>query len=274
MSELVSVIIATWNREKLLERAVKSALAQTYRNLEILVCDDGSTDNTFEMLERIGDDRIKWIPGEHSGLPAVPKNRGLKKCKGKWIAILDSDDAWTPVKIEKQLKALNKTGLKASCSNAWRYVEGKNTNERYIFWNKDIIAFEDLLYVNIVINCSAIFHSSLLDKIHQFPEDERFKVGEDYAFWIRASALTDFAYINEPLILYTDNRKKSVRSDYQDFGGVHNSVLDDFIDWAYEKEIDEKYIKKAKNWRLYGAKRFFPVAVNVLKKAKRNLFKS
>ena len=92
---LVSVIMPTWNRASIIEDAIRTVLDQTYANFELLVCDDGSTDNTHEILQAFDDERIKWLPAEeNSGKPSVPKNRGINKCQGEWIAFVDSDDVF------------------------------------------------------------------------------------------------------------------------------------------------------------------------------------
>src|SRR5262245_1813867 len=99
----ISVIIPTWNRAQSVKRAISSALRQTHPPHEILVCDDGSTDNTEEVVRAMGDSRVRWIAGPHAGCPAVPRNRGIAASKGDWIAFLDSDDAWLPEKLEAQI---------------------------------------------------------------------------------------------------------------------------------------------------------------------------
>jgi glycosyltransferase involved in cell wall biosynthesis len=88
---MVSVIVPTYNRARLVERAVRSALAQTLASLEVIVVDDGSTDNTLEVLGVIADPRLRVIEGDHAGAPAA-RNRGLAVARGEWLLFLDSDD--------------------------------------------------------------------------------------------------------------------------------------------------------------------------------------
>ena len=80
----VSVIIPTWNRANTIEKAVRSALNQTMPDMEALVCDDGSTDDTFRIVNSIADPRVKWIGGAHAGIPAVPRNRGIAEADVAW----------------------------------------------------------------------------------------------------------------------------------------------------------------------------------------------
>ena len=102
---LVSVIIPAYNCEKYVVEAINSVLAQTYKNWELLVLDDGSKDNTLQVIEEFSknDSRIKTLPnGKNMGVSAT-RNRGIELASGEWIAFLDSDDMWHPLKLEKQL---------------------------------------------------------------------------------------------------------------------------------------------------------------------------
>lgn len=100
----VSVLIPTWNREEYLGEAIESVLAQTYRDFEIVVVDDGSTDGTAELVKRYDQVRYVWQP--HSGIPAA-RNRALEEARGELIAWLDSDDLYAPTKLEKQVAYLD-----------------------------------------------------------------------------------------------------------------------------------------------------------------------
>lgn len=100
----VSVVVPVWNREGTIERAIRSALEQTQPPLEVIVCDDGSTDGTADILRRLAreDPRVRVISAGRSGGPAAPRNRGLGHAEGEWVAFLDSDDEWLPGKLQVQ----------------------------------------------------------------------------------------------------------------------------------------------------------------------------
>src|ERR1700751_873927 len=100
----VSVIIPTFNRGKLVVNAIRSVLCQTYRDYEIIVVDDGSTDDTAEALTPYMD-RIQYVYQVNQGTSAA-KNKGIQLARGRWISVLDSDDLWLPTKLEAQLKAV------------------------------------------------------------------------------------------------------------------------------------------------------------------------
>src|ERR1017187_8226572 len=125
---LVSAIIATYNRAYIVCEAVESILNQTYKNIEVIVVDDGSTDNTQEILKQYGG-RIHVIYQKNSG-PAAARNRGIRESRGEIISFLDSDDLWLPTFVERQVSVLQRAGLDVPCSisNSWfRYATGAGT---------------------------------------------------------------------------------------------------------------------------------------------------
>ncbi|NKE34533.1 glycosyltransferase family 2 protein [Natronococcus sp. JC468] len=105
---LVSVIVPTYNREETVSRAIDSVLAQTYDELEVVVVDDGSTDDTRSVLESYDDDRVRPIYHETNQGANVARNTGIEHARGKYVAFLDSDDEWRPEKLEAQLDVLEK----------------------------------------------------------------------------------------------------------------------------------------------------------------------
>ena len=241
----VSVIIPTWNRAALIEKAIRSALEQTAPVLEVLVCDDGSTDNTEDIVKNIGDDRVRWVNGARGGRPAIPRNRGLRECAGEWVAFLDSDDLWLPEKLEKQLDLAEKLGCLAVCSNGYHAIPGNGTVGRYLNWDSNRVTFEDLLGVNRVICSSAVLHRSLLHSIEGFPEDPGLKVGEDYSLWLRVATQTDFAFVPEPLIVYLDDAANSVRCDLADELMTRVAVCGNFIRWGLSRQMQPSCLRKA-----------------------------
>ncbi len=106
---LVSIIIPTYNRANLVIRAIESALNQTYRNIELIVIDDGSKDQTPQIISQIKDPRIRYIRYEENRGASHARNVGLSLAKGEFISFLDSDDEFLPQKIEKQLEAFEKS---------------------------------------------------------------------------------------------------------------------------------------------------------------------
>lgn len=244
----VSVIIPTWNRANTITKAIYSALSQTIPPIEILVCDDGSTDNTRELVYSlsIGNPQVKWFNGPRGGRPAIPRNRGIAESIGDWLAFLDSDDEWMPNKLEKEIEVAGKLGLKAACSNAKRLISGNLTDETMLTWNSDKLSFFNLIKQNSVICSSAIIHRSLLTHVIGFPECKGLTALEDYALWLRVATQTDFAFVREPLLIYSDDPETSIRNGGGDFLSQQNQVLRNFIKWGIQGKIGKSHLQLAK----------------------------
>jgi glycosyltransferase involved in cell wall biosynthesis len=234
-SPLVSVIIPTWNRKDIVTAAIHSVLRQSYKNIEILVCDDGSFDDTFKRVSAIDDSRIKWVPGKHVGLPAAPRNAGLKIASGEWIAFLDSDDIWHEKKLETQLRALQNAAQPtlASCSNAERRISPQEITGLLLAIpaTDTRITRAQLFKTNFVITSSALFHRSLLREAAGFPINVNLKVGEDYAFWLRIATSTDFIFHADPLLVYSDTPQTSVRGFKRNETIAKLHVLLNYFKW-------------------------------------------
>ena len=100
---MISVLMSTYNRAAYIKRAIDSVLAQTYKDFELIIVDDGSTDNTGEIIESYQDERIIYLPLAQNSFYCYAANYGLKKCKGDYVAFINSDDEWMPEKLEKQI---------------------------------------------------------------------------------------------------------------------------------------------------------------------------
>ena len=207
----VSVIIPTWNRAAAVVAAVGDVLGQTEPDLEVLVCDDGSTDDTRTRLQEIPDPRLVWIDGPRSGCPAAPRNRGIRLARGEWIAFLDSDDRWLPTKLTRQLETASAAGVGAVSSNATRLRDGKPSGT-VVDHPRPLIRTADLLARNPVVCSSMVVRADVLARCGEFPEDRAHLAIEDHALWLRVAAITDIAYVPESLVLYADEPATSVRA--------------------------------------------------------------
>lgn len=229
LSPLVSVIIPTWNRKHLLAKAVASVLNQRNVSVEVMVCDDGSTDGTAEMIAGWADARIRLLSCKNAGRPAIPRNRGIAAAQGEWIAFLDDDDIWLPRKLENQLMAAQKNSALAVCSNALRLIPGNKANIPYLAFPPKQLDFKALCRCNYVITSSAMFHRSLLPKVIGFPEEKRYTAVEDYALWLRIASLTPFLMLPVPQLIYRDSPETSIRSKNN---SDKESIQDVFLNWC------------------------------------------
>lgn len=195
MKDKVSVIIPTFNRALTLSRAVDSVLNQSYGNLEIIVIDDGSTDNTQEILKNYP--QIQIITQENSGVSAA-RNSGVKIASGTWISFLDSDDVWLTQKIEMQLEY-----LKGNPQFKWVYTDeiwirnGVRVNKKKKHQKAGGDQFIPSLDQCLIGPSSVVIHNTLF-KTYTFRED--FPVCEDYDLWLKLLVTNPIGFISTPLI--------------------------------------------------------------------------
>ncbi|PJZ61800.1 glycosyltransferase [Leptospira adleri] len=186
-SDLISVVIPTYNRAADLERAITSVIDQTYSNWEIIVVDNSSTDNTSQILRSFQNPKIKVYEINNEGIIARSRNLGLKKAKGEYIAFLDSDDWWRRLKLELSIESLKKG---ADVVYHDLYVV-KRQNQRFRLKkartrNLTKPVFDDLLKNgNGIVNSSAVFRRSILQEVGLLNEGKEFIAWEDYDFWLR-----------------------------------------------------------------------------------------
>ncbi len=250
---LVSVIIPTYNRGHCIAVALNSVLSQSYQNLEILVCDDCSSDTTKDIVATYvnRDVRVKWVAGSlNSGSASAPRNRGIAAATGEWIAFLDSDDQWLPRKLETQLAMMAANNLNACCSNAIRIRDGIQIDtyfQKHRYSSKTI-DFKTLIIDNKCICSSMIVRKDVLENAGNFPEDSQFIIGEDYHLWLRVVCFTDILYVTTPLIVYTDEPSTSIRSNsfFETYFEMKYAIIESFLQWALPKRICENNQKLAR----------------------------
>ncbi len=193
----VSVIIPTYNRAHLVERAIQSVLRQTFKSFEILVVDDGSADNTKSVVEAIRDERIRYIRHDvNKGLPAA-RNTGIAAAKGSFIAFLDDDDQWKETKLERQLETIRNYDA-VLCG----YISTRNRrNPRY---RRTVVDSEVLRRGNIFAPSGLLARASVFDELRFDAELPR-GIGEDWDMYIRMSQKYRIGYLGEPLLVYEDS---------------------------------------------------------------------
>lgn len=228
----ISVIIPTYNRAEALERAVRSVLAQGHPVHEVLVCDDGCSDDSRERMDALGDARIRWVQGPRAGRPAVPRNRGLSAASGEWLAFLDDDDTWMPDKLAVQLAAMGRHGTEAACSNGLRVAPDGSAVGTFFEDPERTLGLDDLLPVNRVICSSVLVRRSLVEQAGGFPEAPELRALEDYALWLRLSLFTRFAYCAAPMVRYSDASTTSVRKGSVPVDRQRDAVLSDLWAWG------------------------------------------
>jgi glycosyltransferase involved in cell wall biosynthesis len=232
MSPKVSVIIPTYNRLSMVKEAVDSVLKQDFEDFELIVVDDGSTDETVKEIKRYGG-RVRLLQhSENRGVSAA-RNKGILHAKGKYIAFLDSDDLWVKGKLKIQVAFLDENPHYPLCytDEIWirrgRRVNPKIKHTKYSGW-----IFEKCLPLCTISPSSAVMRKTVFSKVGLF--DEALPVCEDYDFWLRISARFPIFFINKKLIV-----KRGGHSDQlsqRSWGNDRYRVI------ALEKLLSEPYI--------------------------------
>ncbi|MFT5728839.1 MAG: glycosyltransferase involved in cell wall biosynthesis [Desulforhopalus sp.] len=204
MKPQVSVVITCYNYGKYLAGCVESVLCQTYQNIEIIIIDDGSTDNSNEVVqEYLSNPLIKYIRQENAG-QANAKNAGIQAATGDFIAFLDADDLWESTKLEKQMPMFSETTVGVVYSRA-RFIdeEGRGLDlkveGKYLKPRSGRVT-EFLFFDNFVPFSSAVLRRECVEKVGEF--DESLLMGIDWDLWLRISTRYLFVQVDEPLLIY------------------------------------------------------------------------
>lgn len=213
---LVSVIIPTYNRAHLIERAIQSVLLQEYSPLEIIVVDDGSTDNTADLMTRMYP-QVSYVKQTNSG-PSAARNHGIRLSSGEIIMFLDSDDVWLPGKVRCQVRLLNEAGTSVCCCVTNAVLREANGKEKLSF---DIAELYPHLPYGLWMNPVEVLASRFLffnqvvavrrDALIQCGGfDERLMLLEDWDLSMRLSTLGPWAYTTEPFAVWNPGSNESL----------------------------------------------------------------
>jgi glycosyltransferase involved in cell wall biosynthesis len=197
----VSVVIPTYNRAHLIRKSIQSIINQAYKDLEIIVVDDSSSDNTEEIVKSFKDERIRYIRHENNrGAPAA-RNTGIKAAKGEYIAFEDSDDEWLPQKLERQMKVFENAPSNVGLVYTGFFRKDNDKNE-YIpssrISQKESDIHEELLKGNFITSSSIVARKECFEKAGMF--DERLPRLQDWELVLRLSRFYKFNFIDEPLL--------------------------------------------------------------------------
>lgn len=206
---LVSIIMPVYNSEDFLEASIQSVLNQSYKNWELIIVDDGSTDASLKIIKKFQREKSEirlLINNENMGIAAT-RNKGIGAARGEFVAFLDSDDRWQPKKLEKQIAFMKKEAINFSCTSYFVSDEfGTIIGERN-FIEKEV-DYKELLKTNL-IGCLTVMVKTDLIKQYKMPKLKH----EDYATWLNILRDGNNVYfMNEKLAFYT-KRGKSVSAN-------------------------------------------------------------
>lgn len=233
MNPRVSVVIPTYNRAEKVLAAVESVLAQTVSDLEIIVIDDGSSDDTGRVLAKTFGAQIRYYTQANQGA-SVARNRGVEEARGEWVAFLDSDDLWEADKLEWQFKALHQFGAQCgACYTDTRFFNHAETRTMFQLSEQEY-QHEGTLGINkdvlprlvrpggagmVVCLSSLLARTDLIRKTGGF--DTKLLYSQDSEFMFRLALLTGFCYVNLPLVRFdrspAEVRHTGVQSEWNKF---------------------------------------------------------
>lgn len=243
---LITVVIPTYNRALTIERAVKSVITQTYKNLEIIIVDDASTDNTCDILNKLEiENNIHIIKHEQNMGGSVARNTGIYAAKGEYIAFLDSDDEWLPNKLSEQMKIIRKDKEVGMVYTNYYLVDQDTNKIMSLYTNKHINnVLYNLLFCNFIGSTSTILvKKDCMMKICGF--DANLPSCQDWDIYIRIAHLYKIVGIDEPLIKYYIHNNSITGSQEKSLMG-HEIVLNKILEIAENSSIYKNKLNKIK----------------------------
>lgn len=217
VSDLVSIIMPSYNTARFLPETIGSVLAQSYENWELILVDDCSTDDTDAVMAGFDDPRIRYVKNERNSGAAVSRNRALREAKGKWVAFLDSDDLWHPRKLEKQIRFMEENGYRFSYTNYSEIDEASRLLGRTVTGPRRIT--KTSMYNYCWPGCLTVMYDARELGLLQI---EDIKKNNDYAMWLKLCRKADCYLLNEDLASY---RKRS--------GSISSHSYLELVKWHY-----------------------------------------
>ena len=196
MNDLVSVIMPSYNTADYIGDSIRSVLAQTYKNWELLIVDDCSKDNTDEVVASFADARIRYLKNERNSGAALSRNRALREAKGRWIAFLDSDDMWDAQKLERQLAFMEEHGYAFTFTDYRIKKDGRLLPYRYTA--PDVVDKRKMYDYCYFFTGTVMYDAGVVGLI----QIEDLKKNNDYAMWLQAVEKTKCYRFPECLAIY------------------------------------------------------------------------
>jgi glycosyltransferase involved in cell wall biosynthesis len=213
-NSLVSVVMPTYNNAQFISDAIESVLTQTYKQLELIIIDNFSEDNTKELVLSYDDPRIKYIKFKNNGIIAASRNIGIKHSAGEFIAFLDADDKWLPQKLERQVAC-----LRANPEIALFYGLSKTfgliSTVTYLKSGFSGKIFYKLIESNFIPCLTVMVRSSVMQDVGRFDEDEEIKFAEDWELWLRIAYKYNIGFTPEVLGYYRVHKTGHSHDEHQ-----------------------------------------------------------
>ena len=245
----ISVVIPTLNRINTLQRALDSVINQTYKPAEIIVVDNGSSDGTLKFL-REQYPKITILTENKIGVSSA-RNKGIKKSINQWIALLDSDDAWHPKKLEIQTSMLDSAVKEYNfihTDEVW-FRNNKHINQMKKHKKQGGYIFERCLSLCCISPSSVLFKKNILDKVGLF--DESLPVCEDYDMWLKICSSEEVLFAQDKLTYKYGGHKDQLSKSYWGMDrfrikSIENVIKNFDLTYKQKKQAKKELIKKLK----------------------------
>jgi glycosyltransferase involved in cell wall biosynthesis len=225
---LISIIVPTYNRAHVLLRAIRSVLSQTFTDFELIIVDDGSTDETSLMVERFASPRVRYLRHNKNSGASSARNTGIEASRGHYIAFLDSDDEWGPSKLQEQVAIFSRVNAEVGVIYSGFFYDSKPSGKKKQF----CLNLRGNIHETILIHNPGLNNSSALLKKECFQRcglfDESLPASEDWDLFIRISERYHFFPVLKPLVtIHRDGYR--ISTDYERRVVAHNKILQKYF---------------------------------------------
>ena len=235
---MISVVIPVYNRRRVAGRAIRSALAQTWTEREVIVVDDGSDDGSGDWIRARFGAAVRLLEQPRNSGVSAARNRAIEAARGEWLAFLDSDDEWLPSKLEKQMEALRAARL-AVCHTEEIWIRrGVRVNPRkhHRKYGGDI--FLEALPRCIMSPSSILLHREVLERVGSF--DETLPVCEDYDLFLRIARRYRVVFLEEALLVKYGGHEDQLSRAYFAMDRFRVRALDKLLHEAVELSAEKR----------------------------------
>lgn len=230
----ITVFIAVFNAEKYIKETIESVLNQTYKNFELLIIDDGSTDGSLEVISKYNDPRIRFLCNSTNKGICYTRQRGLEEASGKYIAILDADDIMIPNRLELQYSFLEENLNYALCGSNAYFIDNNSKPVSHSYTtekNKNLIKI-NLLLANQFINSSIMFRTETIKMIGGYIK----KTCEDYDLFVRVAEKYETTNLDEKLVKYRIHNE----SDSRIRSKTYDIFIEEIVNYQYSRLLNSK----------------------------------
>lgn len=234
----ISVILPVYNGLHYLEEAINSVLGQSFKDFELIIINDGSTDGSERVIEKFDDPRIRYFKQENHGLPAT-LNIAIIHARGQYIARQDQDDICLPLRFQKQVEFLNAhpdVGMVGTCAEIWA---GNERTDRVLTHPTDEASLRfGLLFNNLFVHSSIMIRRSVFEQVGAYSEDKSRQPPEDYELWSRVMKKFKVANLPEVLMVYREVPNSMSRTGVNPFLPNLVRISAENIAWASGRAVD------------------------------------